>query len=300
MPICSALTRHGHPCRGHGTPVDGCATAYLCHMHRDYFTDHNADNHVTEIVNPYMTDTEREWIFRMLKSPLYKADPKWLVEHFKELTLSRQESMERRTNYLYDLYVMAGVLAPFASLQFWRRCIEYNLHVIWYCATYNAESGRMEFSSEFPKLVSTFFRHFVKGLPPHVVLPYLLAFMGKMFRIKDGHQLSPEVRKECSAQIWTAILEVVVPMMSARAMMCYPVETVLERVDVNHTETPQSIWRHPGMRDTLRALLKNMQLAERKAAQDRFAPLCEEIMMAAWHPTRVMRWLEAGIEMEDM
>jgi hypothetical protein len=293
MPVCHALTRNGHPCRGHGAPD-------LCHMHRDYFTDHKADQEVTDLVNPYMTDTQRGWLIRMLKSPLYKADPKWLVEHFKGLAARTQQSMRQRAIYLYDLYVLAGVLAPFASLQFWRLGVASSLRVIAYCGSYNAETNCMEFSSEFPRLVSTFFRHFVKGLPPHVVLPYLLSFMEAPFSLRRDDELSPVQRRECSAQIWTAILEALLPMMSARAMMAYPLESLLAKIDATHADKPQSIWRMPGMRDYLAGRLKAMQLAERKAAQDRFAPLCEEIMMVAWHPTRVERWLEAGVEIEDM
>lgn len=33
---------------------------------------------------------------------------------------------------------------------------------------------------------------------------------------------------------------------------------------------------------------------------ERCALLKEELMMAAWHPRRVERWLDAGIEVEDM
>jgi hypothetical protein len=269
-------------------------------MHRNYFTDHKADQEVTDLVNPYMTDTERGWIIRMLQSPLYKADPKWLVEHFKGLAAKPQESMKRRATYLYDLYVLAGVLHPLASLQFWRLNVASSLRVIAYCESYNAETVRMQFLPEFSRLVSTFFKHFVKGLPPHVVLPYLLSCMEKPFSMRRDDELSLAQRRECSAQIWTALLDTLLPMMSARAMMAYPLESLLAKIDAANADKPQSIWHMPGLRDYLAGRLKAMQLAERKAAQERFAPLCEEIMMAAWHPTRVERWLEAGVEIEDM
>lgn len=293
MPVCHALTRNGHPCRGHGAPD-------LCHMHRDYFTYHKADQEVTDLVNPYMTYTEREWLIRMLKSPLYKADPKWLVEHFKGLAAWTQHSMTQRAIYLYELYVLAGVLQPFASLQFWRLSVASSLRVIAYCGSYNAETNCMEFSSDFPSRVSRLFRHFVKGLPPHIVLPYLLSFMGAPFSMTRDDELSLAQRMECSAQIWTAVLDTLLPTMSARAMMAYPLDTLLAKIDAVHADKPQSIWHMPGMHLYLAIRLKAMQLAERKAAQERFAPLCEELMMAAWHPTRVERWLEAGIQPEDM
>ncbi len=293
MPVCHALTRNGHPCRGHGAPD-------LCHMHRDYFTDHKADQEVTDLVNPYMTDTQRGWLIRMLKSPLYKADPKWLVEHFKGLAARTQHSMRQRAIYLYDLYVLAGVLPPFASLQFWRLNVASSLRVIAYCGCYNQDEGCMDFLFRFSREASSLFRHFVKGLPPHIVLPYLLSFMEAPFSLRLEDELSLAQRRDCSAQIWTALLDILLPMMSARAMMAYPLESLLAKIDAGHADKPQSIWHMPGMREKLSARLKAMQVAERKAARERFAPLCEEIMMAAWHPTRVERWLEAGIQPEDM
>lgn len=303
MPACHALTRAGHPCRGHGTPVAGVTAGTegtLCHMHRDYFRLHRADEHVTELVYAFMTDTERGWILRMLKSPLYRQDVPWLLQHLKELATSRQQSMSQRANYLYELYILAGVLSPMASLQFWRRCTAYNLRVLGYSCKVDplAAEAVVTFPCNFTGMVYTFFGHLLHGLPPHVALPYLLEHMKEPMDLIP-HIRNLETRRAASATIWKEILVMAIPSMSRRILATYPLESILRRVDEIQKDSPQSVWRIPGMREHVLSLLKRVQLVERSAARARFAPLREELMMAAWHPRRVERWLEAGLEPED-
>jgi hypothetical protein len=46
--------------------------------------------------------------------------------------------------------------------------------------------------------------------------------------------------------------------------------------------------------------LNENKVATRQALRDRCHIYMEGIMMAAWHPTRVIRLLEAGIDFDDM
>jgi hypothetical protein len=82
--------------------------------------------------------------------------------------------------------------------------------------------------------------------------------------------------------------------------MCATLEPVLAKIDEEHEDEPASVWWVPGVREHLLSTLKSLQLVGRTAAKERMEPLREELMMVAWHPKRVLRWLEAGIECEDM
>jgi hypothetical protein len=295
MPVCEALTKKGHPCRGHGMPADN--KGHLCHMHRDYFTDHKIDKHLTEIITPYMTDTERGWMFRALRSPLYQRKSIWFIQHLHSL----EGDQYHRANKLYELYVMAGVVAPMASLQFLRRCITTILRVLAYEQTYDATTRSIILSTNIERSTQMYFRPFVNGLPHHVFLPYLLISMRTPFDICMPFAIAPlATRKECSAQIWRELLTHIVPLMPASAMMCANLEPILARIDEENEDDPDSIWWVPGVREHLLSTLKSRQLVGRAAAKGRMEPLREELMMTAWHPDRVLRWLEAGIEMEDM
>ena len=294
MSVCEALTKNGHPCRGYGMPV---GKGHLCHMHRDYFTDHKVDKHLTEIITPYMTDTERGWILRTLRSPLYHRNSKWFIHHLHSL----EGDEYHRANMLYELYVVAGAVAPMASLQFWRRCITALLRSLGYQQVYYAETRSISPHRGIAWFTQRYLRPFVNGLPHHLVLPYLLISMRTPFDICTQFAAAPlATRKGCSAQIWREILTHIVPLMPASAMMCANLEPILARIDAEHQDDPDSIWWVPGVREHLLSTLKSRQLEGRAATKGRMETLREELMAAAWHPDRVFRWLEAGIECEDM
>ncbi len=265
-------------------------------MHRDYFTDHHADKHLRECVTPYATDTERQWMIRMLRSPLYQCDTPWFIQQLKDM-----EGFEyHRANHLYELYVQAGVVAPMASLQYWRRGVNSNVRIISHTQTYDPDTGGVTIYKSFGPIVNTVLGHFVRGLPAHVAVPYLLISMKTPFEITLFNELPVATRARCSAQIWCEILTHIVPKMSGRTMMCATLEPVLAKIDEEHEDEPGSVWWVPGVREHLLSTLKSLQLVYRNAAKERMEPLREELMMTAWHPKRVERWLEAGIECEDM
>lgn len=301
MPACNALTRTGHPCRGHGVHVVNSAGAegYLCHRHTDYFKARRPDQHVVDLVYAFMADTERKWIIRMLRSPLYERDTARTLSDLKPIMLNEQNSAARGV-YIYELYVHAGVVAPLASLPFWKRSLQYALRIIGYCCKVNPADGSIMFpDDEFQGLVTMLFRHLFKGLPANVVLHYFLDFMRQPMDTR-APLVSSSIKARASAEIWRRLLDEVLPFMTHRCLLGYPLEGLLQRIDEKHAEHPASTWRYPGVREHLEAALKGIQSVQKMAARARQEPLREELMMAAWHPDRVERWLEAGIEIEDM
>ena len=301
MPICHALTRAGHPCRGHGVHVTNSlgAEGYLCHRHTEYFQEAQPDQHVASIVYSFMDDTERRWILQMLRSPLYERDNARTMTYLKPMMDGSRNDAQRGV-YIYDLYVQAGVLAPLASLPFWKRCVQYGLRVLGYSCTVNPADGSVTFPGHFGGLVTTMFRHLFRGLPTNVVLHYFLEFMRQRIETSPPVVYSPAVHARACAEIWRRILDEVLPLTAHRCLLGYSVEALLGRIDEKHAEYAASTWRHPGVREHTEAALKAIQCAEKKAARARQEPLREELMMAAWHPKRVWRWVEAGIDPEDM
>jgi hypothetical protein len=275
------------------------AEGYLCHRHTEYFQAARPDQHAASLVYSFMDDRERGWIIRMLRSPLYERDNARTMIYLKPMMEGRRNDAQRGV-YLYDLYVKAGVLAPLSSLPFWKRAVQYGLRVLGYSCTVNPADGSVVFPAHFGGLVTTMFRHLFRGLPTNVILHYFLDFMRQPLEMSPPVGYGPALQARACAEIWRRIVDESLPLTAHRCLLGYSVEGLLGRIDEKHAEHPASTWRYPGVRQHAEAALKAIQCAEKKAARARQEPLREELMMAAWHPKRVERWLEAGIECEDM
>jgi hypothetical protein len=174
------------------------------------------------------------------------------------------------------------------------------LRVLGYSCKPSYEDGSVEIPSHFQGLAYSYFGHLCKGLPPSVVLPYFLEMMREHLDTMAVTFRHPAGRARASAEIWKAILRCLLCSTANRQLIGYSAEVILRAVDARNEGFPSSTWHVEGVRDCLAGLLKAEQQRQREAARQRFDAMKEEIMMVAWHPTRVMRLLEAGLEIEDM
>lgn len=309
MPACHALTRAGHPCRGHGVYVKNevGSEGYLCHRHTHYFDVSRPDQHLAELVSPYLTYAQDEWLTRMLSSPLYRREDRArtlsFIAPYHAPHAARGSMALYRGVRMYRHYVKAGALAPMAVLELWKKNMHGGMNIIGYsCTVRPAPEGQVtvEIPSHFRHLVQTTYGHLVRGIPSSAVLRYFLQDMRTpSFAMNPPLFHDPLRQAKAAGMIWKRVIEEVVRMTANRYLVGMSVEKIVDSIEEFHVKYPDSLWWKDGAREYVTDQLKNVQRCAREDERWRMGMIKRELMEAAWKSERVARWVEAGMDLAD-
>jgi hypothetical protein len=313
MPACHALTKTGHPCRGYGVHVvnEVGSEGYLCHRHTHYFDPSRPDQHLAQLVSPYLYTEQSNWLLQMLKSPLYRREDRARVMSYlapyMPANAVRDERAQAIGNKMYKFYVEAEILAPMAVLEFWRRNVRNNMHVLCYSCKWTRTPeggtevvfGSMLNAGIYTRMTERLFGPFVKGLPASIVLTYLLTWMRNPFMTTNPPTPLSERYREVTKAIWLRAVDDILPLTANRHLVGMSLKGVMKSIEERHENYLESLWWYPGVKEHVEAALRRSQEAGRAAQRQRMEGLREELMAAAWAPARVERWVEAGIEFDD-
>ena len=159
----------------------------------------------------------------------------------------------------------------------------------------------MEIPSHFRALMQSTYGYLVRGLPSSVVLRYFLLDMRTpYFAMNPPLYHDPLRQAKAATTIWKHVIEEIVRMTTNRHLVGMSVEKLVEGIEEKHVGQPDSLWWKEGVREHVLELLKRTQRCARQDEGWRVGLIKQELMEAAWKPERVARWVEAGIEIDDM
>jgi hypothetical protein len=278
---------------------------YLCHRHTHYFDPSRPDQHLAGLVSPYLDDREWQWMKAMLKSPLYRREDRalimsYLAPYTENVGSSRNAYIGAR---MYGLYVETDILPPMSLLTFWKKRMQSGMHVLGYSSNVKIQPEgevEVEFPAHFGALVKKLYGPLVSGLPASIVLRYFLEFMRTPFFGTNPPLYSdPPRQAKAVAAIWLRVIDALLPLTSNRSTVGMHLEKMVEGIEEKHKAYPASTWWHPGVKEHVVEGLRVAQKGALVRQRQRMERLREELMMAAWAPTRVSRWVEAGFEFDD-
>jgi hypothetical protein len=184
-----------------------------------------------------------------------------------------------------------------------------NMHVLCYSCKWHRNPGgdtevmfgSMSNSASYTMMTQRLFRPFVKGLPASIVLTYLLTWM-RTHLMATNPPMFPESEryKIVNKAIWLRAVDDILPLTANRHLVGMSLKGVMKSIEEKHENYPESLWWYPGVKEHVEAALKRSQEAGRAAQRQRMEGLREELMAAAWAPARVERWVEAGLDVDEM
>lgn len=293
---CDALRRNGHPCRGYGRYV-----AYggaLCHIHKHFFDDPSKAYQLIERnASIFQTLKEREWSVAMLRSPLCMGTQAremalYVIEGLRKLLASNDWYLKHKADYMYTVFLHAGLLKPSQMPDLWRRGVHRQLRVLQYCA--NEQTITPQYRQSIQLLLVPYFKHAdpefaVRGLLAAMAMP-TVATNTPAFRAAD-----------VSGQMWREVIELCFSELKMRPFAMLNVDTFLDEIlDYQRERHPDSTLLRQEMANFVRATLRAHRDAERAKLRRGTAPFKEHLAAHAFRPARVEQALAAGLEVEDL
>ena len=282
---CHALTVKGHPCRGNGIPHGYYKHIGLCHRHRTFFEGSTAYALITRQASIFQTIPERNWIIKMIRSPLFR----WKQDYEDELLELMTGSPTRWTNvekaaYIYDIFVQSGCINPLLISRIWLWRVKQQFRTLLYC-TMNPT-------------IPVDYRHLIL----HFLKPYFMNTKGVstivlLLELALRSDVHPEQQ---ILNLWREILACLSTETKMDAFATYSIELFLKRVDDRHKGHPTSLWNTTDLRQWTKTLFDVVKVRERAKMKARIGPLKEELMARTWRPERIQAALDAGLELEDI
>ncbi len=291
---CAAVTKSCRKCRGYGTEV--FKGVYLCHRHEDFY-DHcdKPLQMVRRYSSIFQTEAQRNATRDMLKVADYiHGDIFGLIGLDMITDLWADPSGSRwshrdKADHIYQQFLEAGILKPCAHYDLWIRGLKRQTRTLLHTLV------------EHPAHTGFVRRHIADML----VAPYLRgvkvdeALIGLLhIAHRPIFNFTNQVPLDRQIQLYQEFLEYAFTLTNNRKLIGQNIEADFWEEVQQHP--PHSLLKNKQLQEWILAHLRALKGAERMKRRREMDRLREEMMMAAWAPARISRWLDAGLEIEEL
>jgi hypothetical protein len=186
---------------------------------------------------------------------------------------------------MFDLYVEAGRMPTLTKnmLVVWNDAVLRSLHMIQYSIV-------NKFSYTYQNVLLERLISYFKHTDPFQTLPLLIR---RVLTPQQGEILTPLQLNE----MFQTVLSAVIGVLDMKLFATYSIKGFLDRIQ---ERAVSPYWDDKDHREFLEGLFKKHQAAERAKLREAVSLYKEELMMAAWKPSRIKAALDAGFNVEDL
>jgi hypothetical protein len=292
---CDALKiSDGTPCRGHGLPLYGEAQKVVGHFCMAHTNFYDADGLtplrvVSENASMFTTSTQRARMIAMLQSPLHRLDTKKFVAHIQALIEERGDYSSGKAEYVYELYVNAGVIRPNLYLPLRRKYVKCRISIMVALLIGYANRGGSISQSHYDDL-----KPYFKGMEAIENILYIYHCFTRCL-----HTTMSLLERDRVAQGCVDTIKELLPVMRCSDLVAYPFEFITKKMDAIDADGEWPSLQ-PFMGDALFFALKEFQAHQRGVLKESKMALHQDLIEAFYSPERVERLVARGQAIEDI
>ena len=283
---CEAFTKSFHPCRGYADHATG-----LCAKHTTWFSEFKWAPIVARKVRWNALTQALRWAKQLFSNPRTTFAWDTMGKNLNSIWIAEDASWpERRTaDLLYELLCETGRIEPPSCVGLWNNKVERYCGVLSDMITTGVHPRTVQQTAKY-----TFLNHYMSHAPSTLLLGSYMALMPKLAQSIPHTSL-------------LTITDMVLEHVDGIRLAFFDRQKLVGLIKSGQAITARFFPPTPGVSAFLGELnryfevrLKERALAVRTEMKARCDTFKEELMMNRWHPDRVMKFVEAGIDVEDM